>query len=421
MKILRVIATMAPSSGGPCQGVRNIIPVLEQLGVSNEVVSLDDPNANFIKKDTFTIHALGPAKGPWSYSSKLIPWLIKNLKCYDVVIIHGLWLFHGYAVRKAIESISIAQKNYYKELPRVYVMPHGMLDPYFQRASDRRLKAIRNFMYWKLIEARLINRVDGILFTCETELLLARVPFRPYHPKCELNIGYGIANPPAYTSAMRDAFFEKCPAARNRPYILFLSRIQEKKGVDMLIKAYKKVYEDNLVYEPLELVGSSDQQLSKESNIPILVIAGPGAESQYGQKILQLVNKTSKANSTIYFPGMLTGNAKWGAFYGCEAFVLPSHQENFGIAVVEALACSKPVLISNQVNIWREIKAAGGGIVSDDTQYGTQELLEKWDSTTNEEKIAMGVRARNSFEKDFAIKPAANRLLKVLNSMFENA
>ena len=75
---------------------------------------------------------------------------------------------------------------------------------------------------------------------------------------------------------------------------------------------------------------------------------------------------------------MLTGHAKWGAFYGAEAFILPSHQENFGIAVVEALACGKPVLISKQVNIWHEIIEGGGGLVEEDTTAGTLRLLESW-------------------------------------------
>ena len=70
----------------------------------------------------------------------------------------------------------------------------------------------------------------------------------------------------------------------------------------------------------------------------------------------------SAANSRITFTGMLSGNLKWGAFAAAEAFILPSHQENFGIAVAEALACGTPVLISDQVNIWREIVQDGSGL-----------------------------------------------------------
>jgi predicted TIM-barrel fold metal-dependent hydrolase len=198
MKILRVIGSMDPAEGGPCQGIRNTIPALEKLGVHNEVVTLDDPHAPFLAKDSFKIHALGPSQGPWRYGSKLIPWLIENLPRFDVVIIHGLWLYYSHAA-------ALAVRRYRKlagtqtEHPKVYCMPHGMLDPYFQRAPERRLKAIRNWIYWKLIEHRVINGSDGVLFTCEAELLLAREPFRPYHPKLELNVGYGIGTPPAYS------------------------------------------------------------------------------------------------------------------------------------------------------------------------------------------------------------------------------
>lgn len=117
-----------------------------------------------------------------------------------------------------------------------------------------------------------------------------------------------------------------------------------------------------------------------------LVLAGPGLDTPYGQKIQQMITSSAFLKSNVYLPGMLDGYAKWGAFYGCEAFILPSHQENFGIAVAEALACQKPVLISNQVNIWREIEAAGGGIIEDDTIDGIEHLLLKWNALSKEEK-----------------------------------
>lgn len=387
MKLLRVIASMDPSYGGPCQGIRNIVPSLEKLGIHNEVVSLDDPSAAFLGTDSFPVHALGPSKGPWKYSAKLAPWLSENLSRFDVVIIHGLWLYYSFATSKAVRNFRGSAKR-----PRLFVMPHGMLDPYFQKASDRKLKAIRNWMYWKLVESNVINKADGVFFTCEAELLLAREPFTPYQPKSEINVGYGIQPPPVYTSQMKEAFLKKCPEVKDKPYLLFLSRIHEKKGVDLLIKAYTKIAGEGT---------------------PKLVIAGPGLESQYGKELQVLVSQ-SEAKDSIIFPGMLSGEAKWGAFYGCEAFILPSHQENFGIAVVEALACGKPVLISNQVNIWREIEVAGGGMVADNTLLGTTQLLGRWESLSRDAKLAMGLQARNAYEKNFAIEPAARRIVEAI-------
>src|SRR5262245_34570913 len=105
MRLLRVIASMDPVTGGPCQGIRNLIPELEKLGVANVVVSFDEPSSNFLRYDHFPVHALGRSKTPWCYHPRLIPWLMENLRRFDGVIVHGLWLFTSHAVRKAAHSL----------------------------------------------------------------------------------------------------------------------------------------------------------------------------------------------------------------------------------------------------------------------------------------------------------------------------
>jgi glycosyltransferase involved in cell wall biosynthesis len=392
MKILRVITSMDPSLGGPSQGIRNSIPEFQKLGAYSEVVSMDDSNALFLGNDNFKINTIGAAQGPWQSNKNLIPWLVTNLARFDAVIVHGLWLYHTYAVHKALKTLQQG-KNDKQNIPKMFVMPHGMLDPYFQKAQGRKLKAIRNWLYWKLVEGKILNNADGILFTCEEELRLARETFSPYHPQQEINIGYGISQPPAFKVEMQQEFLELCPQVVNNPYILFLSRIHEKKGVDLLINAYK--------------------QLLTESNgtiMPKLVIAGPGLETPFGKEMRQL---GKGYEDSILFPGMLTGNKKWGAIYGCDVFVLPSHQENFGISVAEALACSKPVLISNQVNIWREME--GGAIVSSDTFEGTKSMLSQWLSMDTEDKQAMAQKAHYAYERNFESFPAAKKFLEAIS------
>jgi glycosyltransferase involved in cell wall biosynthesis len=193
---------------------------------------------------------------------------------------------------------------------------------------------------------------------------------------------------------MRTAFTAALPNAPQQPYLLFLSRIHEKKGTDLLVAAYAN-----------GAAGATGAPL---------VVAGPGLETPYGQAV-QAQAAGAPAGS-VSFAGMLTGASKWGAFYGAEAFVLPSHQENFGIAVVEALACGKPVLISKQINIWREIEAAGAGLVADDTLAGTRDLLARWAGLTDAEKQAMSHRARAAFKEYFAVGPATARLLSALEA-----
>ena len=398
MRTLYVIASMDPLTGGTAQAVRASIIELNKLNVYAEVVSLDEPDSLFLAKDSILIQALEAGKGPWCYSSKLLPWLKENIDRFDVVIINGLWLYPSYAVWKAIHYLKTNRAKNTKT-PKFFVMPHGMLDPWFQHAEKREWKAVRNWLYWKLIERKIINDADGLLFTCETEMLLARKPFRPYHPKKEINIGYGIEEPPPVCDSMHKAFLEKCPEVRNQPYLLFLSRIHPKKGLDLLLQAYS----DIALAKPAMIV-----------NMPTLVVAGPGLETSYGQDMVGMVAKNHWLNGKILFPGMLSGDAKWGALYGCEAFILPSHQENFGIAVVEALACKKPVLLSNQVNIWREIEAGGGGLVANDSVDGTKQLLANWFNLSDERKQLMGNKARVVFETYFYIKQTTTRLLDAL-------
>lgn len=389
MRLLRVIPSMDPATGGPCQGIRNSIPALEKIGVYNEVVCLDSPDAEFIGSDPFVIRALGKGNGPWWYHKALVPWLLTNFSRFDVVIVHGLWQYHSYAVWKAMKKYKGSSTT--KKLPKVYIMPHGMLDPWFQKAKGRKLKAIRNVIYWKLIEAAVTNDADGVLFTCEQELLLARETFPGYAPKAELNVSYGIVLPPFYRDSMRLAFQLLYSSREGKPYLLFLSRIDFKKGVDLMISSYLALKEEGC-------------------ELPALVIAGPGKDSAFGIKMQEMAVRDKE----IMFPGMLTDDAKWGAFYGCEAFVLSSHQENFGISVVEALACGKPVLISNQVNIWREIEQGAAGIVENDSKEGAKNLLRKWSSLPASERLKMSKNARHVYERNYTIEQAALKMKEVL-------
>ena len=388
---------MDAKAGGVSQAIVNIITGLSELGVENEVLSMDISSEI---SPGITVHALGPGKGPWSYSKKLEPWLKEHLSSFDLVIVHGLWLYHGYAVSKIAKQLKneneISSGHAGANIQRLYIMPHGMLDPYFQRAKGRKLKAIRNVIYWKLIEQYIINGADGILFTCKEESILARQPFRPYKPKRELIVGLGVKQPPDFSEIMRREFLKKCPQLIEKvPYILFLSRIHPKKGVDILIKAYENL----------------SVKLSDISLVPKLVIAGPGLDTPYGQEIQHKVSVSNAIKNSVYFTGMLEGPAKWGAFYNSSFFILPSHQENFGIAVIEAMACGKPVIITNQINIWREIKEGDGGFVSEDTQTGIEHLMEKCFSLNDEEIKIRGLKARILFRNEFSILPAAKKLL----------
>ena len=136
MKLLSVIVTMDPASGGPAQGIRNNIPFWKQHGIIPSVLSFDAANADFLKNEP--IIGIGPVRSPWAFVNGGMNWLTQNLSNYDAVLIHGLWLYNSYAVTKAIKKM----KQLGKPVPKVFIMPHGMLDPYFQKTPDRKIKAL---------------------------------------------------------------------------------------------------------------------------------------------------------------------------------------------------------------------------------------------------------------------------------------
>jgi glycosyltransferase involved in cell wall biosynthesis len=114
---------------------------------------------------------------------------------------------------------------------------------------------------------------------------------------------------------------------------------------------------------------------------------------------------------------MIQGNEKWGAYYAADVFCLPSHQENFGIVIAEALSCGVPVLISNKINIWREIERDGAGIIEEDNLEGTKNALEKWLKFSPQEQLKMRHKAIKCFKSNFEISLFANALTKISSEL----
>lgn len=375
---------MDPARGGLAAFLLALAPALTALGHPSEIVSLDAPDAPFLPAIPAPVHALGPARLGYAYAPRLPRWLPTGLARFDAVIVHGLWQYHGLAVHRALAR---------REGPSCFVFPHGMLDPWFKRRYP--LKHLKKWLYWRLAERRLLRDSTAVLFTCEEERRLARESF-PGSAYREEVVSFGTAAPPADPAGQRAAFFHRLPALRERPYWLFLGRIHPKKGVDLLLSAYAK------------LLAESDRP-------PPLVIAGPCADPAYLGKLQAQAAACGAAHSVLW-PGMLQGAAKWGALRAAEAFVLPSHQENFGIAVAEALACGTPVLISDQVNIWREIVADGAGLAGPDTVAGTFQSLTRWRALPHEARAGFRAAAGRSFQRRYEIGAAARHLVAALQA-----
>lgn len=137
----------------------------------------------------------------------------------------------------------------------------------------------------------------------------------------------------------------------------------------------------------------------------VLVLAGP-ASGAYASKLMRLAEHLG-ITASLHWTGMLQGDQKWGAFQSADAFVLPSHQENFGIAVAEALSSSTPVLLTHPVNIAADIAAAGAGLVEHDTIPGITTLLRRWLALNPTARAAMATEARRCFLERYEISNAA--------------
>jgi glycosyltransferase involved in cell wall biosynthesis len=293
--------------------------------------------------------------------------LKQNRNRFDRVIVNGLWQYSSFAAWRAFAR---------SDTP-YFVFPHGMLDPWFKHTYP--LKHLKKWLYWPWAEYRVLRDARAVIFTSEEERRQARQSFWLYRWR-ELISPLGMEAPPVSSP---DEFLARFPQLRGKRIMLFLGRLHVKKGCDLLIDAFAKC-------APNEL---------------ILVLAGPDQWNGELQK---------RAGKNVIFTGMLEGSLKWSALRAAEVFALPSHQENFALAVAEALACDVPVLISNRVNIWREIQEDGAGFVEDDDAAGTERLVRRWLETPDAKRATMRQHAGECFRKRFEIGHAAELLLKIL-------
>ena len=350
---------------------------LARRGHKIDIVTLDDESRSPYASE-FSIHPLGGSITSYRYSPKLLPWLRAHGGEYNRVIVNGLWQYLGFAAWRRFAGSPVPY----------YVFPHGMLDPWFKRAFP--LKHLKKWLYWPWAEYRVLRDAAAVIFTAEEERLQARKSFWLY--QCRERVSsLGLETPPPISPRAKEVFLARYPQLQDASILLFLGRLHPKKGCDLLIDAFPRAFASHMA----------------------LVLAGP---DQIGwQRKLQPRIARFDLAPRIVFTGMLEGEMKQGALAAADAFILPSHQENFGMSVVEALAAGLPVLISNRVNIWREIDTDGAGYIESDDLAGATRLIERWMQTPPEKREAMRANASQCFSRRFEIERAVDSLLRILN------
>ena len=377
MKVLHTIPTIDPASGGTVEGLRQLCHIYRIGGHEIEVASLDSPESIDAYNFPAKVFALGPGRGVYGYSRRAIPWLKANIHRYDVVLINGIWSYNTVATYRALAGTNIP----------FAIFTHGMLDPYFKKQFP--FKHLKKSIYWHTTLRRIMHDANAVLFTCEEEKILARQSFPRYRVH-EVVVPFGIFGPNCDLEAAAEEFFDRWPNLRGKRLAISLGRVHPKKGTDILIEAFASTLAENPAWH--------------------LVIAGP---DQIGwQKELEALAIKLGIADRITWTGMLQGTLKWGAFAASEVFVLPSHQENFGIVVAEALSCSLPVIVSDKVNIWRETMSYWAGLVSEDTLDGINYSLRRWSSLTCEEITDLRARGKKCFDERFNYALGAAKMLE---------
>jgi glycosyltransferase involved in cell wall biosynthesis len=371
MRILHVIQSVDPRGGGPIAGIHQLAGADRRC--THQIVSLDAPESSQVRESPTPAVGVGPS-GILGYSRHLVPWMRKNAPRYDLVCIHGLWRYCSVGTRLGLKNLAVPY----------LVQPHGMLDPWFNEQFP--LKRLKKNFFWRWTEYRVLRDAAAVVFTCEEERIRSRRSFSPYACR-EHVIPYGISVPESGLESMRGQFIAAYPQLADKRLLLYLSRIHPKKGCDLLIDAFAETARDSDLH---------------------LVMAGPD-DIQWSERLRARAAELGIAER-ITWTGMLSGDVKWGAFLAADAFILPSHQENFGIAVAEALGMGLPVLLATGVQIWREITAAGAGFAEPDDLAGTRALIRQWLALTADERSAMRDRARECYRTHYSIDGYVERI-----------
>ena len=331
MRILQVVPGISPKFGGPSVALTALARCLTSHGVDTILLTTDaDPDGRLdvplnrtVIRDgaAYVFHHVLSIGGRYGFAPSIVKTLRRTIATYDLVHIH--WLYNFVCIAAARAAIVAG-------VPFV-VQPAGSLDPHLIK---------RNWLikrvYLATVARSLLTRAAAVVFTSEQERVLSS--YGPRRLEWVVPVGLDGAS---FAHLPSQGTFRNAFPAVNGPFLLFVGRLCRQKGLDLLLSAFARL-------------------AGQHTNLS-LVLAGPDPEG-YGAH-LRALSEQLGVNQRVVFTGMLTHDLKLAAYIDAELFVLPSYAENFGAVITEALACSLPVVMSDQVNIHREIAAAGAATV----------------------------------------------------------
>ena len=380
MKILHVINSLDPASGGTAACVREVASGMNQRGHTVNVALLSDsPNDPWVRDFPVPCICLSPSLLKYSATPRLLWWLSQHVGRFDVIIINGLWQFQG---------LGTALVAWLRRRPYI-IYVHGMLGPLGKVSG---WKYFKKLTYWILVEYWVVRSAAFAVFTSDEEARLAR-GFFPFHRWKQAVVGNGVSLPEAVGPESTARMLSRFPELAGKSLVLCLGRLHPGKGCDILLKAFAA-----------ELVRDAQYHV---------VFAGPQSDPDYGSALRQLASALSIAER-VTWTGMLTGGDREAIFAMSTVFVSPSHHENFGIAVIEAVARELPAIVTNKVNTHGILSSGGAAIVCDDTVQGVRGALRKWLAMSEHEKASMRDRQRALYQQMFTPERSAETLERTL-------
>jgi len=387
MKILHLVG-FYPEIGGPFTVVKELLKKLSQKGISIKVLSpipknYDKEKLIFIKDLPFEVE----------YIEEQLPRFIMpsfSLKFIDKIKQEETDLIH---IAMPFDFYSIAA--YFSKKPYLISL-HGT---FMKEAYNLRiLKKLKKDFYMSIIGKKILKKAKIIHLLTQEE----KEHFLEFYPEFESKIRVipnGLDLSQFEIDLNKSDLIKKYPHLKDKKIILFLSRINWKKGLDILIPAFAKLYKEDKNFHLL-IVGKDD---------------GDGYEKKVKQWVIDY-----GLWDAVTFTGLLTGKDKLMAFYGSDVFVLPSYSENFGMAVVEAMACGVPIVVSDKVGISKEIMQYNAGTIVktnvEDVYNGIrnvfQNLNKAKDMTLNAKKMAYDL---------YDINNVANEMIKMYEELIDKS
>ncbi len=393
MRILQIVPSISLIYGGPSQMVLGLSPALAREGVKVTILTtnsngdvgqkpLDVPLNRPIKQDGYEIiyFRCAPFRR-YKFSLDLLKWLNRHAHEFDLAHIHALF--------SPVSSVAAAICRWQK-LPYI-LRPLGTLDP-----ADLRKKQQLKLLYAKILERANIAGAAGIHFTSTQE---AKISERFGVSTRDLVIPLGVIPPQSPLKKGGSVVRQQYGIPVDVPLVLFMSRIDPKKGLNLLIPALETLLAEGLSFH-FVLAGTNPQ------------------DPDYEEKIKsQIHNSPLRSHSTI--TGFVTGELKSTLLQAADLFVLPSYYENFGIAVAEAMAAQLPVIISDQVHICQEVRESESGWVGKTEVSALTELLRT--ALQNPTELQRrGLRAKEYALQNFSWDAIARQTIEAYKEIMVN-